>query len=94
MKAGRRRHGLGWLRALLVLLRRERRRGRRVQPSFQLIQISVTFFGGLAAVGLLGLLTVLSGEPPKPEKALMTLRPFLLENALISCIDVILQVPI
>ena len=62
MKAGRRRHGLGWLRPLLVLLRRERRRGRRVQPRFQLIQIGVTFFGGLAAVGLLGLLTVLSGE--------------------------------
>jgi hypothetical protein len=50
MKAGRRRHGPGWLRALLVLLRRERRRGRRVQPSFQLIQIGVTFFGGLAVL--------------------------------------------
>lgn len=56
--------GLGTrrLRRLVVLQRRERQRGRRVQPRFRLSQISVTSLGGLTAVGLMALLTVWSGQ--------------------------------
>jgi CBS-domain-containing membrane protein len=49
-------------RRLAVLQRRERRRGRRVQPHFQLAQIGVTSLGGLLAVGLLALLSAWSGQ--------------------------------
>jgi CBS-domain-containing membrane protein len=45
-----------------VLQRRERRRGRRIQPRFRLAQIGVTSLGGLCAVGLLALLSVWSGQ--------------------------------
>jgi CBS-domain-containing membrane protein len=48
------------LRRLSVLQRRERRRGRRVQPRFRLAQIGVTSLGGLCAVALLALLALLS----------------------------------
>ncbi|WP_159816585.1 HPP family protein [Cyanobium sp. Copco_Reservoir_LC18] len=56
--------GLGTrrLRRLVVLQRRERQRGRRVQPRFRLSQIGVTSLGGLTAVGLMALLTVWSGQ--------------------------------
>ena len=54
--------GTGRLRRLVVLQRRERRRGRRIQPRFQLSQIGVTSLGGLTAVGLMALLTVWSGQ--------------------------------
>lgn len=50
------------LRRLSVLQRRERRRGRRVQPHFRLAQIGVTSMGGLCAVALLALLSVWSGH--------------------------------
>lgn len=50
------------LRRLVVLQRRERRRGRRIQPRFRLSQIGVTSLGGLTAVGLMAMLTVWSGE--------------------------------
>jgi len=49
------------LRRATVLQRRERRRGRRVQPRFRLSQIGVTSLGGLMAVGLLALLSAWSG---------------------------------
>jgi CBS-domain-containing membrane protein len=49
-------------RRLAVLQRRERRRGRRVQPHFRLAQIGVTSLGGLLAVGLLALLSAWSGQ--------------------------------
>jgi CBS-domain-containing membrane protein len=50
------------LRSASVLQRRERRRGRRVQPRFHLSQIGVTSLGGLLAVGLLALLSAWSGH--------------------------------
>ena len=50
------------LRRLVVLQRRERHRGRRIQPRFRLSQIGVTSLGGLTAVGLMAMLTVWSGE--------------------------------
>lgn len=46
----------------LLLLRRERRRGRRYQPRFQLVHLRVMWLGALAAVALLGLLTLWSGQ--------------------------------
>jgi hypothetical protein len=45
-----------------VLQRRERRRGRRVQPRFRLPQVGVTSLGGLMAVALLALLSAWSGH--------------------------------
>ena len=45
-----------------VLMRRERRRGRRVQPRFSLSQLGVTWLGALGAVALLGLLSLWSGH--------------------------------
>lgn len=51
-----------WLRRIAVLQLRERRRGRRVQPSFRVSQIGVTSLGGLCAVGLLALLSAWSGQ--------------------------------
>lgn len=57
-----RRTGPRPLRRLLVLQRRERRRGRRVQPRFRLAQIGVTSLGGLCAVALLALLSGWSGQ--------------------------------
>lgn len=50
------------LRRAAVLQRRERRRGRRVQPHFRFSQIAVTSLGGLMAVGLLALFSVWSGH--------------------------------
>ncbi|MEB3261059.1 MAG: HPP family protein [Cyanobacteriota bacterium] len=50
------------LRHAAVFQRRERRRGRRVQPRFSRAQIGVTSLGGLAAVGLLALFTVWTGQ--------------------------------
>ena len=57
-----RRTGPRTLRRLLVLQRRERRRGRRVQPRFRLAQIGVTSLGGLGVVALLALLSLWSGQ--------------------------------
>jgi CBS-domain-containing membrane protein len=62
MSGGRLPQGTGRLRRLVVLQRRERRRGRRVQPRFHLSQIGVTSLGGLTAVGLMAMLTVWSGQ--------------------------------
>ena len=62
MESPKRRVRLQTLRRLTVLQRRERRRGRRVQPRFRLAQIGVTSLGGLCAVGLLALLSVWSGQ--------------------------------
>ena len=50
------------LRRFVVLQRRERRRGRRIQPRFRLAQIGVTSLGGLCTLGLLALLSVWSGQ--------------------------------
>ena len=50
------------LRRAAVLQRRERRRGRRVQPRFRLTQVGVTSLGGLCAVALLALLSAWSGH--------------------------------
>jgi CBS-domain-containing membrane protein len=50
------------LRRLRVVARRERRRGRRYQPHFQLNQIGVTSLAALCAVLLLGLLSLWSGQ--------------------------------
>lgn len=58
MNARRGRHR----RRLQVLLRRERRRGRRYQPHFRLAQIGATSLGALSAVGLLALLSLWSGQ--------------------------------
>ena len=54
--------GRGLHRHLGLLVRRERRRGRLYQPRFQLSQLGVTWLGALAAVALLGLLSVWSGH--------------------------------
>jgi CBS-domain-containing membrane protein len=62
MSGGRLPQGTGRLRQLVLLQRRERRRGRRVQPRFHLSQIGVTSLGGLTAVGLMAMLTVWSGQ--------------------------------
>ena len=62
MSGGRLPLGIVRLRRLVVLQRRERHRGRRIQPRFQLSQIGVTSIGGLTAVGLMALLTVWSGQ--------------------------------
>ena len=43
-------------------LQRERRRGRRYQPSFRRRQIAITSLGALCALALLGLLTLWSGQ--------------------------------
>ncbi|MEN9860722.1 MAG: hypothetical protein RLZZ515_1204 [Cyanobacteriota bacterium] len=50
------------LRRLHVAARRERLRGRRYQPRFQLNQIGVTSLAALCAVLLLGLLSLWSGQ--------------------------------
>jgi CBS-domain-containing membrane protein len=50
------------LKRAAVLKRRERRRGRRVQPRLRLSQIGVTSLGGPLAVGLLALLSAWSGH--------------------------------
>ena len=50
------------LRHLRLVLKRDRRRGRRYQPRFQLGQIGVTSLAALSAVMLLGLLTLWSGQ--------------------------------
>ena len=50
------------LRRLKVVARRERRRGRRYQPRFQLNQIGVTSLAALCAVLLLGLRSLWSGH--------------------------------
>lgn len=50
------------LRRLAVLQRRERQRGRQIQPRFRLTQIGVTFLGCLCAVAVLALLSVWSGQ--------------------------------
>jgi len=50
------------LRRAAVIQRRERRRGRRVQPRFRLSQIGATSLGGLMAVGLLAVLSAWSGH--------------------------------
>ena len=62
MGSSRRRLRSQALRRLTVLQRRERRRGRRLQPRFQLAQIGVTSLGGLCAVALLALLSVWSAQ--------------------------------
>lgn len=49
-------------RRLWLLLRRERRRGRRHQPRFHPQQVGVTWLGALAAVGLLAALSLWSGQ--------------------------------
>ena len=54
---------MGLKRQLKLLVRRERRRGRRYQPRFHLSQIAVTCLGALGAVGLLAMLTLWSGHP-------------------------------
>ena len=43
-------------------LQRERRRGRRYQPSFRRRQIAITSLGALCALALLGLVTLWSGQ--------------------------------
>ncbi len=53
--------GRGW-RRLAVRLRRQRRRGRSYQPSFRPLQVGVTWLGALAAISLLGLLSLWSGQ--------------------------------
>ena len=50
------------LRRLQLAARRERRRGRRYQPRFRLDQVGVTSVAALAAVLLLGLLSLWSGQ--------------------------------
>ena len=55
MSGSRPPQGTGLLRRLVVLQRRERRRGRRIQPRFQPSQIGVTSLGGLTAVGLMAM---------------------------------------
>jgi len=62
MSGGWRSPKAGRLRRLWVLQRRERRRGRRIQPRFPLSQIGMTSLGGLMAVGLMALLSVWSGQ--------------------------------
>jgi len=62
MSGGRLPQVTGRLRRLVVLQRRERHRGRRIQPRFHLSQIGVTSLGGLTAVGLMAILTAWSGH--------------------------------
>lgn len=50
------------LRRLKVLLRRQRHRGRRYQPSFHTSQIAVTSLGALCALVLLQLLSTWSKQ--------------------------------
>ncbi len=50
------------LRRLHVVVRRERRRGRRYQPRFRFNQIGVTSLAALCAVLFLGLLSLWSGQ--------------------------------
>jgi len=50
-------------RSVVLLLRRERRRGRRYQPRFRLSQIAVTSLGALSAVALMAMLSLWSGQP-------------------------------
>jgi CBS-domain-containing membrane protein len=50
-------------RRLRILARRERRRGRRYQPRFRARQSGVNALGALAALVLLGLLSLWSGHP-------------------------------
>lgn len=51
-----------FLRRVVLVQRRERLRGRRMQPHFRLSQIGVTSLGGLIAVGLLAVLSAWSGQ--------------------------------
>ena len=94
------------LRRLSVLQRRERRRGRRVQPRFRLAQVGVTSLGGLCAVGLLALLSVWSGQVlivaplgassvllfGYPRSPLAQPRNVVLGNTLGGCIGVVLVI--
>ena len=50
-------------RSVVLLVRRERRRGRRYQPRFRLSQIAVTSLGALSAVALMAMLSLWSGQP-------------------------------
>ena len=50
-------------RSVVLLVRRERRRGRRYQPRFRLSQIAVTSLGALSAVVLMAMLSLWSGQP-------------------------------
>lgn len=50
-------------RSVVLLVRRERRRGRRYQPRFRLSQIAVTSLGALSAVALMALFSLWSGQP-------------------------------
>ena len=59
---GARRRPRGHRRRLRLLILRERRRGRRYQPSFRLHQIAVTSLGALSAVALMALLSLWSGQ--------------------------------
>jgi CBS-domain-containing membrane protein len=59
----------GWLRSLAntprclrIFVRRERRRGRRYQPRFRARQSGVNAMGALAALALLGLVSLWSGS--------------------------------
>ena len=61
MSAGRRSRTPA--RSVVLLVRRERRRGRRYQPRFRLSQIAVTSLGALSAVALMALLSLWSGQP-------------------------------
>jgi CBS-domain-containing membrane protein len=54
--------GVSRLRRLHLVVRRERRRGRRYQPRFRFNQIGVTSLAALWAVLLLGLLSLWSGQ--------------------------------
>lgn len=92
------------LRRLVVLQRRERRRGRRIQPRFQPSQVGVTSLGGLTAVGLMALLSVWSGHvlivAPMgascvllfgyPRSPLAQPRNVVLGNAMGACIGIAL----
>ncbi len=104
MSGGRRSPKAGRLRRLWVLQRRERRRGRRIQPRFPLSQIGMTSLGGLMAVGLMALLSVWSGQVlivaplgascvllfGYPRSPLAQPRNVVLGNALGGCIGVAL----
>jgi len=61
MSAGRRSRTPA--RSVVLLVRRERRRGRRYQPRFRLSQIAVTSLGALSAVVLMAMLSLWSGQP-------------------------------
>jgi len=92
------------LRRAAVLQRRDRRRGRRVQPRFRLAQIGVTSCGGLVAVALLALLSLWSGQVlimaplgassvllfGYPRSPLAQPRNVVLGNTLGGCLGVVL----